>query len=168
MQIESIEIGKLVFDPSNARKHNNKNIDAIKGSLAKFGQQKPIVIDDKNIILAGNGTVAAAKELGWKTINAVRSNLTSEVQKTAFAIADNRTAELAEWDDGVLAQHLLSLKAEEFDLIDIGFDDFDLKKLFGDIQPDLKSGAKELEEEEFQDFDHKCPKCGFEFDGVKS
>jgi len=100
--------------------------------LAKFGQQKPVVIDDKNIILAGNGTVAAAKELGWKSINAVRSNLISEVQKTAFAIADNRTAELADWDEGVLTQHLLSLQAEDFDLGDIGFDDLDLKKILGD------------------------------------
>jgi ParB-like chromosome segregation protein Spo0J len=165
MKIESIEIQKLVFEPSNARKHGIKNIDAIKGSLAKFGQQKPVVIDDKNIILAGNGTVAAAKELGWKSINAVRSNLTSEVQKTAFAIADNRTSELAEWDEGVLTQHLLSLQAEDFDLVDIGFDDFDLKKLFDDIKPDLKEGEKDSKGHRFQEFDQKCPECGFEFDG---
>lgn len=139
MQIESIEIEKLIFDPSNARKHNNKNIEAIKGSLAKFGQQKPVVIDDKNIILAGNGTVAAAKELGWKSINAVRSNLTSDVQKTAFAIADNRTAELADWDEGVLTQHLLSLQAEDFDLGDIGFDELDLKNILGDVIPPFTS-----------------------------
>jgi len=61
MQIETILVADLHLDPSNARNHPTKNLDAIKGSLAKFGQQKPIVIDKNNVVIAGNGTLEAAK-----------------------------------------------------------------------------------------------------------
>lgn len=123
--LETLNIADLVFDPNNARKHSSKNLDAIKGSLTKFGQQKPIVVDKKNVIIAGNGTVAAAKDLGWKTIKAVRSELEGFMQ-SAFALADNRTSELAEWDFDVLKESLVKLEIEGFEIDAIGFSDFDL------------------------------------------
>jgi len=55
-------------DPANVRKHNERNLTAIAASLRRFGQQKPIIIDGDNIVRAGNGTLAAAKKLGWQTI----------------------------------------------------------------------------------------------------
>ncbi len=122
MKIETIAIADLAFDPANARKHSQKNLDAIKGSLAKFGQQKPIVIDGKGVVVAGNGTLQVARDLGWKKIAAVRTELTG-ADAIAFALADNRTAELAEWDSGVLNDTLKSLKDLDFDLGSIGFDD---------------------------------------------
>lgn len=131
MKIEKISIDKLLLDPANARKHGKKNIDSIKGSLAKFGQQKPIVVNADNVIVAGNGTLQAAKELGWKEINIVRTDLKGS-DITAFGIADNRTSELAEWDDDVLKGLLESLKAEDFDLSTIGFDVDDLNDMIGD------------------------------------
>lgn len=124
MKVYSVDIGTLMPDPKNARRHSKKNIEAIKNSLTKFGQQKPVVISDKNQVIAGNGTVVAAKELGWKTINVVKSDLDNKHQK-AFAIADNRTAELAEWDTDILEQSLAELEIEGFDVCDIGFDDKD-------------------------------------------
>jgi ParB-like chromosome segregation protein Spo0J len=171
MKIENVAIASLVFDPNNSRKHPQKNLDAIKGSLTKFGQQKPIIIDAKNIIIAGNGTVAAAKELGWSTINAVRSELTGFMQ-TAFALADNRTAELAEWDFDILKESLNALDFENFDIAGIGFTEADLD-FFGDNskvgENGKKSQNKELSADEFSEFDHQCPRCGFEFDdGTKS
>lgn len=122
MQIESVKIDALSFDPANARKHNQKNLDAIKGSLAKFGQQKPIIVDKNGVVVAGNGTMEAAKSLGWKNINVVRTELTGP-DAIAFALADNRTAELAEWDLDPLNKTLQSLKDIDFDLGAIGFDD---------------------------------------------
>jgi ParB-like chromosome segregation protein Spo0J len=94
-------IQELVADPGNARRHSQRNIDAIMASLVRFGQQKPIVVDGKNIVRAGNGTLAAAKALGWTHLNAVRSDLPAG-ELAAFAIVDNRTAELADWDDQLL------------------------------------------------------------------
>jgi DNA modification methylase len=115
MKIERINVAELSLDPSNVRKHDRKNLDAIKASLRKFGQQKPIVVDAKGIVLAGNGTLTAAKELGWTEIEITRTNLEG-VAATAFAIADNRSAELAEWDDDGLAKVLELLKVEDADL----------------------------------------------------
>jgi ParB-like chromosome segregation protein Spo0J len=128
MKFETVALSALSLDPSNVRKHSRKNLDAIKASLRKFGQQKPIVVDAKGIVLAGNGTLTAAQELGWTKIEITRTEL-SGVEATAFAIADNRTAELAEWDDN-LADVLQSLASDGYDLSKIGFDQSDLNALF--------------------------------------
>lgn len=126
--MEYAPISALIEDPSNARKHSKKNLDAIKGSLAKFGQQKPIVISSDNIVIAGNGTLVAAKALGWDQIGVIRSKLKG-TEAIAYAIADNRTGELAEWDDEALSLTLKSLQDMKFDLGEIGFDNEDLEKL---------------------------------------
>ena len=104
------------------RKHSAKNLDAIKGSLTKFGQQKPIVVDKNGVVVAGNGTLEAAKALGWDSIDIVRTELIGP-DAIAFALADNRTAELAEWDAGALHETLKGLQEIDFDLGAIGFDD---------------------------------------------
>ena len=65
MKVESARISALTLDPCNARRHGAQNIEAVKSSLRRFGQQKPIVVDEDGVIVAGNGTVAAARELGW-------------------------------------------------------------------------------------------------------
>ena len=131
MNIETIAVAELSLDPSNVRKHSRRNLDAIKASLRKFGQQKPIVVDAKGIVLAGNGTLTAAKELGWTEIQATRTELAG-VEATAFAIADNRTAELAEWDEDGLAKVLESLKVEDADLLAAtGYDSAEVDKMVG-------------------------------------
>jgi DNA modification methylase len=129
MNIERIAIEALSNDPANVRKHSTRNIDAIVGSLRKFGQQKPIVVNGDNVVVAGNGTLEAAKKLGWKEINIVRTELKGS-QATAFAIADNRTAELAEWDTDALAGTLAALQTEDEELARLtGFDDSEMQKL---------------------------------------
>ena len=132
MQLTTTKITELSLDPSNVRKHSRRNLDAIKASLRKFGQQKPIVVDAKGIVLAGNGTLTAAQELGWTEIEIVRTELAG-VEATAFAIADNRTAELAEWDDN-LGDVLQSLASDGYDLSQIGFDQSDLDALVGESE----------------------------------
>lgn len=161
MKVENVAMDSLTLDPSNARKHPEKNLEAIKGSLKRFGQQKPIVVSADGVVVAGNGTYEAAKVLGWKKIAVHRSKL-SGADLTAYALADNRTTEMSEWDDEALGKLLQGLYEDEYPIADIGFDpgDFD----FGDSQPKDITGAKELSPDEFSDFDHKCPKCGFEFD----
>jgi hypothetical protein len=107
-----VPIGSLTPDPANARLHPARNLEAIRGSLARFGQQKPVVIDDSGIVHAGNGTLAAAKALGWTHLAAVRSDL-SGVELTMYGIADNRTSDMAEWDERVLAAVLDGLREED-------------------------------------------------------
>lgn len=98
----AVSIDSLNPDPSNARKHDKRNIEAIKASLARFGQTKPIVLHENGTtIIAGNGTWHAAKELGWTEIAAAKTNLDA-AEAVAYGIADNKTAELAEWEDDTL------------------------------------------------------------------
>ena len=108
MKIEKRSVKDLSSDPANARKHSDRNIESIMASLRRFGQQKPIVVDLSNVVRAGNGTLEAAKRLGWETIAVVQSDLTG-ADMSAYAIADNRTAELAEWDDEILKATLEGL-----------------------------------------------------------
>jgi len=93
VKTRSVRIADLSIDPANARKHSQRNLDAIAASLKRFGQQKPIVVDKANIVRAGNGTLQAAIHLGWDSIDVVTTDLTG-AEASAYAIADNRTAEL--------------------------------------------------------------------------
>lgn len=122
MDIESVRITDLVSDPNNARKHDEKNLEAIKGSLTQFGQRKPIVVQG-NVVIAGNGTLEAAKRLGWDEIDIVQvpEDWTKD-QAKAFALADNRTAELASWDEMVLAAQVIELKEAGFEVAEFGFE----------------------------------------------
>jgi DNA modification methylase len=123
LKIESLPIDKLKFDPTNARKHSNINLSAIAESLKQFGQRKPIVITSENVIVAGNGTVEAARLLGLTDVDVVRVPKDwSADQVKAFALADNRTAELAEWNPEVLSAQLLELDEAGFDIEALGFD----------------------------------------------
>lgn len=122
MELERVDVHTLHLDPENARLHSEENIRSIAGSLSRFGQQKPIVIDQGNRIIAGNGTYLGALSLGWHQINAIRSALTDKELK-AYALADNRTAELATWDKGRLAQSIREIVEAEIDAGEIGFDE---------------------------------------------
>jgi site-specific DNA-methyltransferase (adenine-specific) len=123
LRIELVTLTSLQLDPKNARRHDKKNLEAIKGSLSLFGQRKPIVVSGDNTVVAGNGTVEAARSLGWTEIYVARipADWTAE-QIKAYALADNRTAELAEWDPKVLADQLLELDAEGWDVSEFGFE----------------------------------------------
>ena len=161
MNIETIAVADLSLDPSNVRKHSRRNLDAIKASLRKFGQQKPIVVDAKGIVLAGNGTLTAAKELGWTEIQATRTELAG-VEATAFAIADNRSAELAEWDDN-LGDVLKSLQDADVDLADLGYSADDIAKM---QTPDFAAGTVD-DQGKLDTLEPKmvtCPHCQKEFD----
>ncbi len=126
LRIETVNINSLTPDPANARKHDGKNLKAIENSLLKFGQRKPIVVTPDSIVVAGNGTLEAAKSLGWTEIAVARTPIGwTWDQIKAFALADNRTAELAEWDDKVLADQLLELDANGWELEELGFENLE-------------------------------------------
>jgi DNA modification methylase len=123
LRTETIKINSLSLDPTNARRHDAKNLAAIEGSLKLFGQRKPIVVTGANIVVAGNGTLEAAKSLGWEEITIVRTPIEwTPEQVKAYALADNRTAELAEWDAKVLADQLIELDAVGWDVAEFGFE----------------------------------------------
>jgi ParB-like chromosome segregation protein Spo0J len=101
-------IKDLVADPANRRKHNPRNIGLVVDALHQIGAARSIVIDENNVVLAGNGVTEAAGEAGitkvqvvevdGDTLVAVRRRGLSEEQKRALAMFDNRAGELAEWN----------------------------------------------------------------------
>jgi site-specific DNA-methyltransferase (adenine-specific) len=149
MLIQNLRIADLTPDPQNARQHDEKNLKAIEGSLKEFGQRKPIVITEAGVIVAGNGTVEAAKRLGWTDIEAVKvpNDWTPDKIK-AFAIADNRTAELANWNQEVLTSQLLELEGEGWELAEFGFEALELpdedKPIVEDEVPESAPGRVAL------------------------
>ena len=131
-----ISIAQLSLDPKNARKHSARNLEAIAASLLKFGQRKPLVVH-RGVVLAGNGTLEAARSLGWTEIDVaeVPDDWDMDTAK-AYALADNRTAELAEWDESELAKQLLELQDADWDITELGFEVPALSDIDGDKDED--------------------------------
>jgi len=112
-------VADLVEDPANARQHGPRNLKAIADSLRVYGQRKPVVVrQDTKVVIAGNGTLAAALTLGWSHLAAVFVN-DDATTATGYAIADNRTGELAMWDYDALSRLFESLEPETY--VDTGF-----------------------------------------------
>lgn len=158
LQVRIVEIVDLIPDPVNARRHSERNLQTIAASLREFGQRRPVVITAGNVVLAGNGTLEAAKRLGWTQIAAVTVPLSwSPEEARAYALADNRTAELATWDGPVLAAQLEKLGEAGWQPEDLGF------KFALSPEPQ-QNPTQEIDLDGFA-FEHTCPDCGFEFNG---
>lgn len=108
----------------NARTHSKKQLRQIAFSIETFGFTNPVLIDERGVILAGHGRVAAAKSLGLTEVPCLRLDHMTREQKRAYVIADNRLAENAGWDRDLLAIELgvLAEADLDFDLVVIGFD----------------------------------------------
>jgi hypothetical protein len=114
-------IEDLSLDPRNAREHPERNLATVKNLLSLVGQQTTIVIDSRSHVRAGNATMEAASELGWTHIAAITFD-GDAVQALAYALLDNQSAELAEWDPTLLRANLERLAEENLDLlINAGF-----------------------------------------------
>ncbi len=118
-----VKLTDLTRDPSNARLHDARNLEAIRASLRRFGQQHPIIVDLNNVVVAGNGRIEAMRAEGWEECNVVYTDLDGDERK-AFAIADNRTAELAEWDFEELAATLEGIDANLVEAAGFSEDEF--------------------------------------------
>ena len=158
MKVELVKVESLTPDPENARTHSQRNLDAIAGSLRQFGQRRPLVCYGSTVI-AGNGTLAAAKTLGWTEISITRVPRDWSIEQArAYALADNRTAELAEWDTAVLADQLVDLDAVGWDVSEFGFE-----PLTPPTDPEPPSDFPTYDDD--TPTAHRCPKCGYEWSG---
>ncbi len=135
MHVELVAISSLTLDPKNARSHE-KGIPELAASLSAFGQQKNLVVWH-DVVIAGNGLLQAALTLGWTQIEISRvPNEWTYEQAQAFALADNKTAELSEWDLPVLESIRFDLDANGWDLEQFGFEPLELPKTI-DVSPQL-------------------------------
>ncbi|MBH8566301.1 ParB N-terminal domain-containing protein [Nostoc sp. CENA67] len=131
MDVETWPVGRLKPYPQNPR-HNDAGVDAVAASLKEFGFRQPIVVDEQDVIVVGHTRYKAALKLGMTEVPVhVARGLTPE-QARAYRIADNQTATLSAWDDGLLAQELAALQAAAYDLGLTGFAEDDLLALLVD------------------------------------
>jgi ParB family transcriptional regulator, chromosome partitioning protein len=145
LQIEYVLATDLVPYENNSRTHSQQQVDQIKRSMTEFGFTNPILIDERNGIIAGHGRLQAAQELGIKLVPTITLKGLTEVQRKAYVIADNQLALNAGWDLDALRFEIESLNDEDFDLSLIGFDSDELGKLL-DINanlPILPTGEKD-------------------------
>ena len=151
--VTPVPVDQLSPYPGNARKHSRKQIRLIADSIARFGINNPVLIDDDGMIIAGHGRVAAAKQLNLVAVPTIRLSHLSEVDKRAYILAENKLAERAGWDQDILAIELQGLIDVDFDLeltgfqmseIDIILDSADKTKRnreeFQDDVPERRSG----------------------------
>ena len=117
-----IALSALAPYPNNARTHSDEQVDMIAKSLQEFGFVNPVLIDEKNMIVAGHGRVMAAKKLGMEKVPYVRVEGLTESQIRAYILADNKLAELAGWDFKLLGLELGELT--DIDMTQFGFEEF--------------------------------------------
>jgi ParB-like chromosome segregation protein Spo0J len=142
MKILKAKCSDLHLDPNNAREHDDRNVKSIKESLSRFGQQKPIVVDGNNVVVAGNGQLLAAIELGWNEIEIHKTELEGN-EAVAYAVADNRTAELATWNDVQLSETLAMLRDDvSIDERVTGFNQDEVADIAGSLEEESKYTRK--------------------------
>jgi ParB-like chromosome segregation protein Spo0J len=161
--ISRVKTATLSADPKNARRHPQRNLDAITLSLKTFGQQKPLVVDADGVVVAGNGTLAAAVALGWDEIDVVRTDLRGAAAR-AYALADNKAGDLAGWDEEKLAAALAEVACnEDMDALATGFTAEEMEAAIKAVAgpEDFKSVDETLP------VNCTCPKCGYQWSDGK-
>lgn len=128
---------------NNARTHSPKQIQRLAASIQEFGFTAPVLIDTEGTILSGHARVEAVKLLGMDSVPVILIDHLTEAQKRAYIIADNKLAELASWDEELLAIEFKFLTETdlEFDVGITGFDTAEIDLLIegaeeGEAEPD--------------------------------
>jgi len=136
LRVEWVPLDRLFGNPANPRL-NDPAVEPVAASLRRFGWRQPIVAKPGGEVIAGNTRLKAASKLGMTAVPVVWFD-GSDVEATAYAIADNRTAEFAEWDEPALARLLEELRAED-ELDGVGFESGEIDELLAKI--DAANGA---------------------------
>jgi DNA modification methylase len=119
MNIIEMKIGDIIPYEKNPRK-NDDAVKYVAESIKNFGFKVPIVIDKNNVIVAGHTRYKASKKLGLKEVPCIVADDLTEEQIKAYRLADNKVAELAEWDFDLLGEELSDIL--DIDMCDFGFD----------------------------------------------
>jgi|Deesub1362A_J573_1020465.scaffolds.fasta_scaffold01443_16 DNA modification methylase len=147
-KIEYVEIDDLTLFERNPKKHPSTQIKRLVNSMEEFGWTNPILaIRHKNqkLVIAGHARLEAALKLNIKEVPIIFLDLPYE-KAIAYNVADNKLAELAEWDEDLLAELLSDFKNEDF-FEALGFDDDELDALFNDGDIEITEDDFEINEE---------------------
>ena len=131
-------IGDLVADPKNARLHSKKQISQIASSIDQYGFVNPVLVDDAMQLIAGHGRLEAARLLKLASVPTIQLIHLTTQQKRALALADNKIADNASWDEQLLAQALQEIITDDidFDFGAIGFESAEIDLLLEAKQKD--------------------------------
>lgn len=159
MKTREIKITELKPYENNPR-HNDAAVDKVAESIKQFGFKVPIVVDKDLVIVCGHTRLKAAEKLGLEKVPCVVADDLTEDQIKAFRLADNKTAEFAEWDVDKLVDELDELT--NFDMTAFGFD---MEQLATEMISTAPNNKGEIDLDDYTDdkFECTCPRCGFQF-----
>ena len=140
MKLIELSIDEIIPYENNPRKNDNA-VDKVAESIKEFGFKVPIIIDKKNIIIAGHTRYKAAKKLDIKKVPVITAEDLTEEQVKAFRIMDNKASEFATWDYEALLEEMENLKLEDYNLELTGFDFNEIEGIMDKYNP------KEVEED---------------------
>ena len=145
VKIKAVKVADLKAYENNPRK-NKKAVAAVAESIKAFGFKNPIIIDKDGVIIAGHTRKAAAELLGLDTVPCIIADDLTPEQAAAFRLADNKTAELAEWDFDKLNEEIKALADFPVDLSDFGFDlsEFEERKEVEEVEAEEEEEAEQI------------------------
>lgn len=151
-----IAVKDLIPYVNNSRTHSDMQVNQIAASITEFGFTNPVLVDDKNNVIAGHGRILAAEKLSMDTVPCVVLTGLSEAQQKALVIADNKLALNAGWNYDVLANEINNLLDMDFDIDVMGFSDEELAALLeteveGETDPDSIPAEPEFPRAELGD-----------------
>jgi DNA modification methylase len=147
LRVESIPLDRVLPYAANARTHPDEQIAQIAASIAEFGFNVPVLLDDAGVLIAGHGRVLAARRLGLDAVPAIRLGHLSEAQARAYRLADNQIALNSGWDEALLAAELRALRTDAVDLALLGFDQGTLDRLLAETGIAIDDAAAEAADE---------------------
>jgi DNA modification methylase len=136
MHVEMRNVAAIKPYPHNPR-HNDHAVDAVAASLRAFGFRQPLVLDEEGVIVVGGTRYKAALQLGLHEVPVHVATGLTPAQLKAYRLADNKTAEVADWDYELLVQEIAELQRADFDLDLVGFSPQELQDL---LQSEVASG----------------------------
>lgn len=161
--MEQVKIKDLKYYENNVRKHPESQLEKLENSIRDFGFINPLIIDENNVILVGNGRSKAAERAGLVELPCIRVTNLTEEQKRAYALVENKLTELGEWDYDIMNQELEALG---IDMSRYGFEVFGQMEIIdeGELREAENTNSEiDLGSFDNEQFEYECPDCGFRF-----
>lgn len=130
MQIEYIDIDKVIPYANNPRHNDGEAVDKVAASIKEYGFKQPLIVDKENVVICGHTRLKGAKKLGLEKIPVIKADDLTPAQIKAYRIADNKVSEYSSWDNELLSIEFEELQDLDFDLDLTGFEDFEIESLF--------------------------------------